>query len=719
MKVAIVYNRDSRNVINLFGTPNREKIGLKTIKRLENALRKARHQVVALEADKDLITRLESFMPRVVSGEQPGMVFNVSYGIQGQARYTHVPSILEMVGIPYVASGPLAHSLALDKVVTKMILREHGLPTPDFTVLDSTEAPLPELRFPVVVKPKNEAVSFGLTVAHDEEAVREAAARILDHFRQPVLIEAYVQGREINVGLLGNGPPLAFPPVQLEFGSDGPDIYTYEDKTGRSGRTIGHTCPAPLSEDKLEEAKALAIAAFQAIGCHDCARVDMRLDSEERLQILEINSLPSLGEHGSYLVGAAAVGLDFEGFVARLVEVASARYFGTPSPPSLEEPSSDPGREAFAYLTGRRDELERRVSAWVNVNSRSTDPLGAHEAARLLGDRMKEVGLREVSAHTDDRTHWTWESRVGLRDGVLLVAHLDVPSEDSLPHTAFRREPEWLHGEGVGVSRAPLAQLEFALRAVRRCHALRKLPLGVFVHCDEGTHARQSGEALRHLSKEVREVLVLRPGLLEHHAVLQRRGHRIYELHAESRPGKPGRPDRTTPLMRWFLPKLESLSQLSRPKSRLTLSPVDVRTERLPMLLPHRAKSELLLTYPDQKAVDKIEVAMNSELGRGGPRWKLREKADRPPMRRQDRDDGPAAGLAQVATRWDIPLAFESSSWPSIAGCVDASTSSVCGLGPVARDLGTPDEAVQRLSLIQRTLLLALYLLERASARPS
>ena len=79
-------------------------------------------------------------MPRVVKGERPGMVFNVSYGIQGQARYTHVPSILEMMGIPYVASGPLAHSLALDKVVTKVILVQQGLPTPEFAVLEIDRA---------------------------------------------------------------------------------------------------------------------------------------------------------------------------------------------------------------------------------------------------------------------------------------------------------------------------------------------------------------------------------------------------------------------------------------------------------------------------------------------------------------------------------------------------------------------------------------------------
>src|SRR5664279_4876745 len=94
VKIALIYNRESQNVINLFGLPNREKIGKKTIKRITDALKKGGHQVIALEGDKDLVDRLEEFMPRVLKGERPGMAFNVSYGIQGQARYTHVPSIL-------------------------------------------------------------------------------------------------------------------------------------------------------------------------------------------------------------------------------------------------------------------------------------------------------------------------------------------------------------------------------------------------------------------------------------------------------------------------------------------------------------------------------------------------------------------------------------------------------------------------------------------------
>ena len=195
MKVAVVYNRESRNVVNLFGMPNKEKIGLQTIKRITDALKKGGHQVVALEGDKDLVDNLEHFMPRVVKGERPGMVFNVSYGIQGQARYSHVPSILEMVGIPYVASGPLAHSLALDKVVTKMILRQHDLPTPDYGVLNAPDAPIPDLAYPLIVKPKHEAVSFGLRIVHDEQELREAAGVIFDEYGQAVLLEQYIEGR--------------------------------------------------------------------------------------------------------------------------------------------------------------------------------------------------------------------------------------------------------------------------------------------------------------------------------------------------------------------------------------------------------------------------------------------------------------------------------------------------------------------------------------------
>ncbi len=463
MKVAVVYNRDSANVINLFGLPNRETIGRKTIDRLLRALKSNGHQAIALEGDKDLIDRLEEFMPRVVQGERPGLVFNVSYGIQGQARYTHVPSILEMVGVPYVASGPLAHSLALDKVVTKMILRQHGLPTPDFALLQTPDVPIPDLRYPLIVKPRSEAVSFGLKVVHDEEELRTAAGAIYEEYRQGVLAEQYIEGREINVGILGNDPPEAFPPVQLDFGTEGPAIYTYEDKTGRSGRQISPICPAPIGEELTLYAQQIATGAFAALGCSDCARVDMRLDDRGDFYILEVNSLPSLGEHGSYLVGAAEVGLDFTGFIGRLIEVASARYFGTPQPPRLGGSPSEPSTTAFQYVVERRDRMERDLREWTSLHSRTDDLVGLQQATKRVETTLRELALRPVPDLCSEHTVLTWETVKGLTGGMLFIANLDVPIDVDFPPQPYRRDPEWLHGEGVGSSRGPLLMLEYAL----------------------------------------------------------------------------------------------------------------------------------------------------------------------------------------------------------------------------------------------------------------
>jgi len=206
-------------------------------------------------------------MPRVVHGERPGLVFNLSYGIQGQARYTHVPSILEMMGVPYLGSGPLAHSIALDKVITKMVLVQHGIPTPAFAVLERDDFALPDLPYPVIVKPKHEAVSFGIRVCHDGNELREAAGRIFEMFGQAVLVEQFVEGREVNVGLLGNSPAEALPPCELVFGSTGPTVYSYEDKTGKSGRKVELACPAPIGEELTAEAQEIARRAFAAVGC--------------------------------------------------------------------------------------------------------------------------------------------------------------------------------------------------------------------------------------------------------------------------------------------------------------------------------------------------------------------------------------------------------------------------------------------------------------------
>jgi D-alanine-D-alanine ligase len=714
MKIAVVYNRESNKVINLFGIPNRERYGLKAVKRIVDALKKGGHQVMALEGDKDIIERLEEFMPQALKGERPGMVFNISYGIQGQARYTHVPSILEMVGIPYVGSGPLAHSLSLDKVVAKMMFVQEGLPTPEFAVLDGP--PLPgfpaiDLKFPLIVKPKNEAVSLGLKIVRNEKELREAANNIFEAFHQPVLVEQYIDGREINVGLLGNDPPELFAPAEIVFGKAGPRIYTNEDKVRTSGREIGVKCPADINPEIVARAQELAFKAFRTLGCFDCARVDMRLDKKGNLYILEINSLPSLGEHGSYVAAAQHMGLDFTALVNRLVDVASARYFGTPGPPQLAIGPEDHAAKVFTFLTSRRDRIERSVHEWAARSSRTDDPVGMQAARRRLGAVMGEAGLK-ASAEFHEKPHvLAWESPAGFEGGTLLIAHLDVPLRMSEPRVPFRKDPEWLYGEGVGTSRGPLVMIEYTLKALRAARRLRNTRLGVLFCTDHGLDHRYSSEIIRQAAALAREVLVLRPGNPGSRIVIQRRGQRKYHIAAEGKHLRPGHSSKGKEAMSWVLEKLDKVMRLSSKKERLAISPIGIHTESAPMLLPYFVTVSLLVTYLDQKVADAVDEKIRKILEDGDISSTLALYSEIPPMRERRMNARLVKTLKETATKWEIPLDTESSLWPSVAGLVPSRTPVVCGMGPVARDLNTFNESVNRKSLIERALLLAEFLL--------
>jgi len=713
MKVAIVYNRESQRVINLFGLPNREKYGLKSIARITDALKKGGHQVAAFEGDKDLIERLEEFMPRVMKHERPGMVFNLSYGIQGQARYTHVPGMLEMIGLPYVGSGPLAHSLALDKVVSKMIFVQNGVPTAEFAVLDEPGFEMPDVKFPLIVKPKNEAVSFGIQIVRSEKELRDAADKIFKEFEQPVLAEQYIAGREVNVGILGNSPPEALPPAEIVFGKGGPQIYTYEDKTRKSGREIGVECPAKLDEQTTEKAKSIALKAFKVLGCYDCSRVDMRMDKDGNLYVLEVNSLPSMGEHGSYVQGAAAVGLDFPALVNRLVDVAAARYFGTPSPPELGPQSKTPSDRVFAYLTERRDALEDEVRKWTMQKSTTSDPVGIREAVRVLDEQMQAAGMRANTDLTDERAAWVWESQAGFEGGVLLVGHLDVPLDGDPEHHMFRREPEWLYGEGIGSSRAPLVSMLFALRALRRIRRLNKSKIGVLYYADEGRDCRYSAEVIHRAAAKAKSVLVLRPGNVGDNIVKARRGQRRYRLSVEGKPLRLGKKTSSVDVLRWTFGKLDECAKLTSQKDRLAVATVDIKTGHLPMLLPHRVTATLLVSYPDDALAKQVEQQIQEILQDKRVKSKLEMVSERSPMRDRRANSRLVNQLKSIAEKWELPLGAESSVWPSAAGLVTGTTAVVCGVGPVARDLYTPNESVDRISLMQRTTLLSQFLAEQ------
>ncbi|HUT29309.1 MAG TPA: ATP-grasp domain-containing protein [Sedimentisphaerales bacterium] len=335
MKVAVVRNRSTDGIINRFGQPCPEVYGKQTVQRVINALEAGGHTVACIEADKSMLAELEKFMPPeadAATGRPGGIVFNMAYGIQGQSRYTHVPAMLEMAGIPYTGACPLGQAVSLDKVITKILVRDAGIPTPRFQVLSRPDQYCEGLRFPLIVKPRHESTSYGLHLVRNDEELQAAVLSVVAQFQQQALVEEYIDGREVCVGLLGNQPAEILPPVELDFGDRPLKTLIWEDKYHKRSDEPWKICPAPLSADLSAAVRSLALDTFQLCHCRDYARVDMRIDVFGKPFVLEINSMASLGPGGSFVRAAHEAGYDFFSLVARILDVAHERYYGVSAP---------------------------------------------------------------------------------------------------------------------------------------------------------------------------------------------------------------------------------------------------------------------------------------------------------------------------------------------------------------------------------------------------
>lgn len=327
LRVALLYNL-RRNAPQVPGAPADVWADLDsehTVEALIEALEWGGHEVIPLEGNSDLCAKLPAL--------QPDIAFNICEGHYGDSRESQIPALLELLRIPYTGSKILTLALTLDKVMCKRVLLGEGLPTPPFQVLEQAGEPLhPELQFPLFVKPSREGTGMGITrdsVVRDEAGLRAQVDKIINHYHQPALVEHFVDGREITVGIMGNESLTVLPILEIDLSPCPPEeagIYTSRVKT-ELARVPNYICPAPLEAHLAEELGQIATAAYRATGCLDVARVDFRLDSQNRPWILEINPLPGLspGISDLVIIGAAA-GLSHAQLVNRILSLAWQRY---------------------------------------------------------------------------------------------------------------------------------------------------------------------------------------------------------------------------------------------------------------------------------------------------------------------------------------------------------------------------------------------------------
>ncbi|MER9274054.1 ATP-grasp domain-containing protein [Mesorhizobium sp. M0643] len=337
MRVAVVWNHDHTGVINRFGQPSPVFDDREEVESVVAALQQGGHETLLCEGDKGLLATLERFMPPDPQARPSGIVFNMATGIQGECRDAHVPAMLEMAGVPYCGPSPLGYGLALDKVITKRLIRDRGVPTPNFRIMRCGTESTGDLRFPVVVKPRQESNSLGLQLIHEPAQLRQAAEVIITQYGQDALVEEYIEGREITVALLGNGELEVLPLVEKDFGDREEHIATWEDKELMAATQ--KICPAKIGSSLATVLRNISVATFRACQCRDFARVDIRIDRTGQPFVLEINNMPSLRMCHSYVLAATTAGYSLSSLVNCILNLAHTRYFGT-GIPQIENASS-------------------------------------------------------------------------------------------------------------------------------------------------------------------------------------------------------------------------------------------------------------------------------------------------------------------------------------------------------------------------------------------
>ena len=718
MKVAVIYNKleaDVSDVINIFGPQTKEKYNPKTVERVVFALEKGGHNVKEIEGNINVADALYEFMPRVMTGERPGMVFNMAYGIQGQSRYTHIPAILEMLGVPYVGSGPQAHAVALDKVMSKILFQQHDLPTPKFKVFSSPDEKVKDIDYPVIVKPKMEAVSMGLRIVNNEKDLRDAVKFVIDTYEQQALAESFVSGREFAVGLLGNGAGQEILPI-VEFDLEGdPDaIQSNDDKIKKPMDKI---CPAQLLDETSTVLKRLAQEAFYALGINDFCRVDFRMDQGGNVYLLELNSMASLGSTGSYVQAASVAGYDFDSLINKMLDVAASRYFSNVYN-QVDEDTRETSKKTpplrirlRSYLRGHQVTMEDTLKKMVEINTHVHNVEGVNDLGLFIAGRLGQMGIKKHTyPQVEIGNNLYFTNHDDTSNDVLLWGHLDNRSTYE-EFVYFHGERGRFYGSGVAENKGGLAVMLGALRALRYTKTLRKIKCGILLTSDYSLGGNLSKNLVSDISGKSKLVIGLKWGEAHGGVVTScsgRAGFQV-ELSNVKTPNISKSPDVITFLSR----KIIALQKLTSDEMNIAISPQSMQAKTTIGNNPDYARLVLSLQFRNtdhgEELVNKVRSILRKNLGRN---FKIRiaQLFYRPPVEESEVIREVYAGIARLAEQLEIRIKPFHREISSEISYVPEDIPALDGFGPLGGSTRSQNEYIIQDSLLDRSLLLAIII---------
>jgi len=290
-------------------------------------------ELAALGHQPERIGAVTQLVPRLAAGERWDLVFNIAEGMHGSARESQVPALLDAYRIPYTFSDPVVLGICLHKGWAKRVIRDQGLPTPDFAVVAAEEdLPAVRLSYPLFAKPVAEGTGKGVEAASKLQNRTELQARcreLLARSRQPVLVERFLPGREYTVGIIGTGAKAqAVGTLEVLLRKDAErEVYSYLNKE-KCEELVDYR----LADDpQAQQAQATALACWRALGCRDAGRVDLREDERGVPNIMELNPLAGLHpRHSDLPILCSLAGISFRELIRRIVDSACERLLTTP-----------------------------------------------------------------------------------------------------------------------------------------------------------------------------------------------------------------------------------------------------------------------------------------------------------------------------------------------------------------------------------------------------
>jgi D-alanine-D-alanine ligase len=304
------------------------------IEHMRSVLAKEGYEVEAINL-KDRFTLLH----RTLTKDPPDVIFNlVEMFNDSPWDEFKVAGLYELLKIPFTGAPALTLGICQRKMLTKQILLATGIPTPRFKKFSKNHIPKRHgLQYPLIVKPAREDASTGIeneSVVTNREDLLKRVEHIIEDYEQSALVEEYIDGRELNVSILGDTDPVALPISEIDF-SEVPahlhKIVSYQSKWDPSHEAY-HTaypvCPADLPKATARRAHQIALRAFTAMRCRDYARIDIRLSKNKKLYVLEVNPNPDLAAEVGFMRSAEEYGLSFGEALKRIVELALVRGGG-------------------------------------------------------------------------------------------------------------------------------------------------------------------------------------------------------------------------------------------------------------------------------------------------------------------------------------------------------------------------------------------------------